>query len=462
MSALRSFLFGAVGAVALCASATAQEAQSLRISLAQGEELARQMLVAGQPTAALQIAQALLQADPDDSSALILLAQSNLRLGEGAEARQAARRAWQTATGRRERFNAAFTMADVLAADESYTRSQLWVRRAIQSAPDPRSEQVAIDAFRRVRLANPLAIELQFGLTPSSNVNAGNSNDAIRFAYLPGEFGEILWQVPEDERPLSGLEVSLQTDLRYRISETARSRTSLEFGAFGRSYVMSDAARASAPDVTGESLSYIQLSTGLLHQWLPEGSDTPLSASLTYNHDWAGGAPIRHGLSGTLGAQFTLGEVDTLSVAATARYSHTYTNDTHVSTYSLRGRWAHALPNEDSFGVTAQLARAVSRATDLAYSDATLGLSYDFGTVVPGIDLATHWTEQLRVYETSAFDPAGRDDRISSLQVSVGLQDVEFYGFEPVVTLGAQRTNSSVPRFDTEGAQVGIDFRSSF
>ena len=92
----------------------------------------------------------------------------------------------------------------------------------------------------------------------------------------------------------------------------------------------------------------------------------------------------------------------------------------------------------------------------------TVGLSYDFGTVLPGIDLATNWTEQLRVYETSAFDPAGRDDRISSLELSVGLQDVEFYGFEPVLSLGARRTDSTVPRFDTEGAQVGIDFRSSF
>lgn len=460
-------------AVALCAAsitatdALAQDAsgtpeRAIRIDLADGAAFAQQLLRAGQPQAALQVAQALLQADPDDSQAHVIIAQSHLRLGNIPEARQSARTGWRTAQGDRERFAAAFTMADVLAAEEAYTRSQIWIRRAIQVAPGPQSEFIAIEAFKRVRQANPLAVELSFGMTPSSNVNSGNSNSAISFAYLPGIFGEILWQVPPDQRPLSGVEVSLQTDLRYRIAETEASRTSLELGAFARTYVMSDSARTTAPDVTGESLSYMQLSFGVLHQWVPQGIDTPFSANLTYSHDWAGGSPIRHGLSGTIGTQFELSEIDTLAVSATARYTNNFSSDSHVATYSLRGRWARELENEDVFGVSAQLAHATSRATDLAYNEATLGFSYDFGDVMPGIDLSTSWTEQLRIYETSVFDPAGRDDHISSLQVNIGLQNVEFYGFEPVVTLSARRTDSSVPRFDTEGAQIGINLRSSF
>lgn len=468
MSGIRHFL-----AVALCAAGVtatgvlAQEApttpeRAIRIDLADGAGFAQQLLRAGQPRAALQVAQALLQADPEDSQAHVIVSQAQLRLGNISEARKSARAGWRTAQGNRERFAAAFTMADALAADEAYTRSQIWIRRAIQAAPGPQSEAIAIEAFRRVRLANPLAVELGFGLTPSSNVNSGNSNEAINFAYLPGVFGEILWQVPPDQRPLSGVEVSLQADLRYRIAATQTSRTSLEFGAFGRSYLMSDSARASAPDVTGKSLSYVRLSFGVLHQWVPRGGENPYSASLTYSYDWAGGDPVRHEISGTLGTQFELSETDTLAVSATARFSNTFSSNSDVATYSLRGRWAHALENEDVFGVTAQLAHASSHTTDLSYDEATLGLSYDFGDVLPGVDLSTSWTEQLRIYETSVFDPAGRNDRTSSLQLDVGLQDVEFYGFEPVVTLSARRTDSSVPRFDTEGAQIGINLRSSF
>lgn len=459
----------AIGAVLVATTPVgAQNASGpVRVSLAEGADLARQLLIAGNAIAAREIALALLQANPNDGEALLLLAQSNMRLGDGEDALTIARRAWRAAQTRRDRFNAAFTIADILASEESYTRSQLWVRRAIQSAPGPQTESIAIEAFRRVRQANPLAIELGFGVFPSSNVNSGNSNETINFAYLPGPFGEIQWIVPADERPLSGLEITLQTDLRYRIAETESSRTSLEFGVFGRTYMMSQDARDAAPDVTGESLSHVQASFGVLHQWFPTGTEIPFSANLTYTQSWAGGLPSQRGLNGTLGARFTLDENDNLAVSASIRYSNRIASDVDVMTYSVRGRWSHTLGNDDVFGLTGQLSRATSDVTDLAYRDTTVGVSYDFGPLSIGdqdlgLDLAASYTEQFRTYETSAYDPAGRDDRISSLRFDVGFRNIELYGFQPVMSLQANRTNSSVPRFDTEGAQIGFNLRSSF
>ena len=433
-----------------------------RLSPQEGAQLAREMLLAGQPDAARDIAAVLVRSDPNSSAAHVLLAQASVRTGDDAAARDAARTAWRLADTPRERFIAAFTMADILAAQESYTRSQFWLRRAVQVAPTAQTERVAVEAFRRVRQENPLAIELSFGITPSSNVNSGNSNEAINFAFLPGPLGELQFLVPPDERPLSGLEITARTDLRYRIAQSERSRTSLELGLYGRTYVMSDEARATAPDVTGESLSFYQLSFGVLHQWVPEGADAPYSASLTFSHDWAGGVPFRFEVNGTLGTQFTLSDTDTLAVSGSLRYSQRLSSDTETYTYSLRSRWARALENDDVVGVTAQIARATSDSTDLAYKDATLGVSYDFGDLGFGVDLAASYTEQLRIYETSAFDPAGREDRISALRFDMGLNQIDFYGFQPVVTLQARRTDSSVARFDTEGAQLGINLRSSF
>lgn len=437
-----------------------QSGQSL--SREDARVLGNQLNSVGQPSAAREIALGLLRADPADISALIILSRAELRLGNVDAARQAVDTAWRNSDTNRERFVAALVTADILSAQARYTRSQFWVRRAIQNAPDVRTRQVAIEAFRRVRQENPLAIEVRFGLTPSSNVNSGNSNETISFAFLPGALGAIEFQVPPDQRPLSGLEVSLQTDFRYRIASSATSRTSLEFGLSGRTYIMSDDARATAPDVTGESLSYAKASVGVLHQWVPTAGGEPYSASLTLSHDLSGGAAYSYELDGTLGTRFRLNNNDTLDVSGSLRYAQRVDSDTEVMTYSLRGQWSRALDNDDLIGITAQLASARSDATDLAYDAITLGVSYDFGDVIDGIDLSTSYSEQLRIYETSAFDPAGREDRISAIGLNIGLQNIDFYGFQPVVTVQAQRTDSSVPRFDTEGVQMGLNLRSSF
>lgn len=438
-----------------------------RVTTDEARILVDRLLEIRQPAAAREIALGLLRGDPNDVTALVALARSELALGRVGAAETAARAAKSVAQTPTENYIASLAMAEIFGQSERFTRSQFWLRRAIQSAPNPQSEQVAIEAFRRVRQANPLSVEINFGLTPSSNVNSGNANDAINFAFLPGVLGELQFLVPPDERPLSGLEVSLQTDFRYRIAESQTSRTSLEFGVYGRTYVMSDSARDAAPEVTGESLSYAQASVGVLHQWRPEGVESPYSANLIYSHNWAGGAPYSHELNGTLGTQITASDRDDIALSASVRHTNFFANDTDVVTYSLRGLWSRTLPNDNILGVTTQAAKATSTSTDRAYDEVTFGVSYDWGEVFSGntplgFDLATSITQKYRTYETSAFDPAGREDRVSSLRFDVGLNNVDFYGFQPVLTLQARRTDSTVQRFDTEGGQVGVNLRSSF
>jgi hypothetical protein len=475
MAQLRKLFVGAVHAcvlalasvsVSLPEQAIAQQSEQ-RLSREDARVLASRLASNGQPSAAREIALGLLLVDPADISALLILSQAELQLGNIVEAKAAVRTAWRVGQTKRERFAAALTMANLHASLEAYTRSQIWIRRAIQTAPTPQTEQVAITAFRRVRQEDPLAVELSLGITPSTNVNSGNSNQAISFAYLPGYLSEIRWLVPADERPLSGLELSLQTDLRYRIAESETSQTSLEFGIYGKTYVMSATAQASAPEVTGESLSFAQASIGILHQWQPQNADSPYSASLTYSLNWAAGTPYSYDLNGTIGTQFTFANDDTFAVSGGTRFSYNFASGSEVMTYSLRGQWSRELANYDTVGITAQVAKATSQSTDLAYNEATLGVSYDFGEisfsdVSLGLDLMTSYTEKYRVYETSSYDPAGREDRILSLRFDVGLNNVDFYGFQPVVTLQARRTASSVERFDTEGRQIGVNLRSSF
>ncbi|WP_216036391.1 MULTISPECIES: surface lipoprotein assembly modifier [unclassified Octadecabacter] len=424
--------------------------------------LAGQLIDARQPAAAREIALSLVDANPNDVASLVALARAEIALGNHDAAITAARAAKTAAQTPTQNYLASLAMADVLAQSERFTRSQFWLRRAIQHAPNTQAEQVAVQAFRRVRRANPLAIELSFGLAPSDNVNSGNANQTINFAYLPGVLGEVEWLVPADERPLAGLELSLQTDLRYRIAQSETNRTSLEFGLFGRTYIMSSQARESAPDVTGESLSYYKVSTGILHEWRPQGPNNPYFARLNFTNAWSGGDPYQFEIDATLGTGFTLANEDRLSISGGVRHTSRHNSDSEILTYSLRGRWARTLGNRDVISLNAQRAHATSDTTDLAYHGTTIGVSYDFGDIIDGIDLETSYSEQFRVYETSAFDPAGREDRISSLRFDVGISRVDFFGFQPVVTVQGRRTDSSVPRFDTEGVQAGINFRSSF
>ncbi|MCF2904472.1 hypothetical protein L0666_05695 [Octadecabacter sp. CECT 8868] len=441
---------------------TTAQTTGQRITPQEARTLAGQLIDARQPAAAREIALSLVNANPNDVASLVALARAEIALGNQDAAIAAARSAKTAAQTPAQNYLASLAMADVLAQSERFTRSQFWLRRAIQFAPNTQAEQVAVQAFRRVRRANPLAVELSFGLAPSSNVNSGNANQTISFAYLPGVLGEIEWLVPADERPLAGLELSLQTDLRYRIAQSETNRTSLEFGLFGRTYIMSSEARDTAPDVTGESLSYYKVSTGILHEWRPQGSANPYFARLSLSNAWSGGDPYQFEVDATLGTGFTLANEDRLSFSGGLRHTSRHGSDTEILTYSIRSRWSRTLGNSDVLGLNAQLARATSDTTDLAYRDTTIGVRYDFGDIIEGIDLETSYSEQFRVYETSAYDPAGREDRISSLRFDVGVNKVDFFGFQPVVTVLGRRTDSSVPRFDTEGVQVGLNFRSSF
>jgi hypothetical protein len=206
----------------------------------------------------------------------------------------------------------------------------------------------------------------------------------------------------------------------------------------------------------------VQASFRALHQWRRVGANAPYSASLTFNHDWAGGTPYRYELNGTVGTQYKLANEDSLAISGGMRYSQRQSGNTNNVTYSARGQWSRTLQNIDDVSITAQLAQAKSDATDLAYRDAMLSVSYDFGDLGFGVNLSTSYTEQFRVYETSAFDPAGREDQISAVRFDLGRKNIDFYGFQPVLTVQARRTISSTPRFDTQGAQLGLNLRSSF
>jgi|GEM_PF-2297969 len=446
-----------LGPVAVPQSAQAQE----RISVAEGRELAARLYSLRQFRALREVTRALLQADPEDIGILILLARAEQGLGDTEAADMAATLAWQNAQTESEKLAAALTVAEIATNADRLTRAQFWLRRAANHTRTPREDAFVARAFSQVRRANPLSISLDFGMSPSDNVNNGTSNEYVTFAFLPDAFSDLEWIVPPDERPLSGIELSLSADLRYRLAQGARSRTSLEAGVFGKTYIMSAEAREDAPEVSGAALSYGQAYLGLGRQWVPEGTQTTYSASLRYILEADADGLSAHRLSGDIGAQMPLSETMTLSYGAGLERAR-YTTGETADRATLRGHWALDLANEDVLSLSARLVRSRSDAMDRDYRSATVSLGYDFGQVTDALSLSVVAEQRWQIHDAVSLDPSGREDSQQSLKLSAGFPNMQVYGFEPVVTLRHQKTESSVPSYDSVTTTMGLFLRSRF
>ncbi|MGL5012446.1 MAG: hypothetical protein ACRC6I_21465 [Paracoccaceae bacterium] len=442
-----------------CAGPTfAQE----RLSLDEAREFASELLMQNQPAAAREIALGLLQADANDIGALLLLSRAERALGNTDAAVGAGRAAWRASQTDAEKFISASAIAQAHAAAENYGRAQNWLRRAVEAAPTPEYAALAAQDYALVRQENPLSVQLAFGALPTDNVNNGNSNDTITFAYLPGALANIAFEVPADDRPVSGLLLTGQVQLSYRLARTPTSQTAIGLGIFGQTYVISESGKARAPDVTSASLTYQQASVSLTHTWLPAASTNPYSLDLSYAQSSYGGDPYTRDLGLTLGRQWRVDEADRYAVSAAFTRTTYLADGSDADALNLRGAWNRTLANDDVFGLSFSANRVFSDRPDRGYDALGAQISYNFGEVAPWVDLSVSASLEKRVYDVSSYDPAGRSDLRSALQINVGLPELDFYGFEPVATVSANRTNSSVPYFETESIRMGIQIRSSF
>ncbi len=461
---IRGLMCAAVLGVTLgIPSAVMSQNGSQEVSLEDGRLLADRLIEIGQPRAGREIALGLLQADPNDVRALVALARAEMVLGRLAVAQRTATQALSLAQTDSEHLIVSLVVAEIFAQEDQFTRSQLWLRRAQNYANTDVERGVVANAYQTVRQLNPFSVHLSFGLRPSNNVNAGTSNATVTFAYLPGSFSEIAWVVPANERPLSGVQVSADTSLRYRIAQSHNSQTTLNFGIYAQTYIMSQSARQVAPDVTGSSLAYGDLSIGVGHQWVPVTSNSrQYGASLNYKRTFNEDGAIANQWIGDLSVEQRLDPANRLSFGLNLQHAHFITNDVTALTSRLRAQWTHDLDNGRSISAATTITRAQSNDENRDYSSASVSLTYAFGEILPQIDLSTTIQAQWRTFDSVSLDPSGRDDLTTSLNVSAGIGTLEIYGFQPVVSLRAQRNESSVPSFDNETLTLGVDFRSSF
>lgn len=450
-----------LGAVLLAAVLLAAPARAQTLTPDQMRGAAVSAIGEGQPELALGIADALLTRNAQDVGALILKARAARDLGQFDIAQPAAAQAWQLAATPQERYDSARVMAQVLASQNQRTRAQLWLRRAVQHAPDEQTRQVAVRDFRYVSARNRWNTQLNLSLAPNSNINNGSVREATQiYDFFSQDY--VTARLGGAARALAGVEASFGATLRYRLLETERYRTDLLLMGDTRRYRLSREARDIAPNVSGSDFAFDTLNFGLSHRWRDRT------------------APMEYQIAALAGATRYGG----------AHYSNTFRLSGGVSrVLDERTRLNLSLGGDATRGPRAPHADALRAGAQLQHRHGS-GALWTGGITLAAsqsdtdaahfreirLDLATEPTWEIfgatpemglslrsRDYARFAmFSPDGRRDTEAAAFLTLNFARAEYYGFMPTLTLEASRTHSSIGLFDMDRLGVQLGVRSAF
>ena len=451
---------------------TALSAEDMRV-------LASDLLNAGRPSDAGVVLNALLARDPNDAAALILGAQAALNQNQPQAAIDLAVRGFRAAPDDTARYVAARLAALGHAGLGQDTRAQFWLRRARQTAPDAGSAESVAQDYAFLRDRNPLAFQLQFGLSPSNNINNGSRSDTVTI----GPFVTVL---SESAKPLSGVQFNAGATLTYRIKETPTSQTSIGFDVSTTTYALTqrskdalqrdiDAALFDADDLPrrGSDFAYTEASISLTERIILRDGWQPTILTWQVGRSWYGGDPYQIFISQSAAQTFALTPNERLRVDVFARHNYADQPDRvdasgtpieydDVTNFGAGLGYSRALDNGNVASVSLARRVSTSDSAENDFSSWRVGTGLDLGQPVMNVRFGFGAQFEERKYDRSFFTSGIRRDRTVTGQISAVFDGVEYYGFSPVVTLSAGRTFSKAERFDTDFANLGVDLRSAF
>ncbi|NDR56527.1 surface lipoprotein assembly modifier [Aliiruegeria sabulilitoris] len=418
------------------------------------------------PQQALQLAEALLQRDPEDVEALVLKSRALRDLGKYREALDAARAAHQLAESDVEIYSTSLARAQALSSLGARTRAQLWLRMAGQHAPNEEARARAIQDFRYVRARNRWNTNLSFSIAPTSNVNGGSVHDTISYGGLQGIV------LGGTARALSGLSYSGGLTTRYRFSESRNHQTELGLHLYHQSYLLSDESQEQAPDAEGDDFAYSSVAVGLRHKWRPEGWNTPLEFSLLAGRGWYGLEDYSRYTRTAIARAFLLGKSTALRLEAGGEQFHRVTDDAEQRSLHASATLLHEFDNGGGMRLNFGIRDSDSDTGSLDYRRVMGGVGYTLPKPIGSARVTLEADIEHRLYEnfptvdtTDIFIIMTEKER-EDLRTSVGVQlffdKVEYYGFSPTVTLRHSETRSTDDRYDTVETGLNFGFRSNF
>jgi tetratricopeptide (TPR) repeat protein len=482
MIRLRSHVFHLlIGALAIAAApiVCAQEApvQNMSLSVDQMQLAAELNLRNGHLDRAVAFADALLQRDPNDITALLVRAHALRILERYDEAQEAARSGWRSAETDTHRYTAAMLMAQALSSDGKRTRAQLWLRRARGVAPSAQHAAMAAQDFRYVQQRNPWQTQLSFTLAPNSNINNGSARDSssLLYEFFTPLFGTSEVALGASSQALSGIEAGITVQSRYRFSQTEFRAHDLRLGMSYRSYRLSQSARddlaaenaerlgrgEDVRDISGRDFAYGTVQIGYGFKQLRQDRRGEFSAAVDIGQSFYGGARYNSFLRAQMGqsyfatrtTKFDFGVSADLRRAQRGDDQNTYTVDTGMSRKLARG---------DGLFVGVALATATSDRTRLEYDEIKLRSGYVLGRDIMGTALQFGINTSFRDFDVSPHDPSGRREFEVGAEVTSTFKQIDYMGFTPTVSLRASSTNSNIGLYDVNRVAVGFGIASAF
>lgn len=428
---------------------------------------------------ALAFADALLKRSPDDVAALLVRAYALRGLGQYGPARDAASDGWKLAETDAQKYTAAMGMAQALSSDGKRTRAQLWLCRAAQVAPTAGHAARAAQDFRYVRRQNPWQTHLAFTLAPNSNINNGSARDTSSLLYqLLNPFdvagaGEV--ELSASSQALSGIEAGFNMQSRYRFHQTERTAHDLRFGLSYRTYQLTqsskddlaeeDAARVArgeeARNITGSDFAYGTIQLGYGYKQLRHDRRGEFSLTADIGQSFYGGARYNRYLRGRINQSYYKDAKTKFDIGLSADL-RTAGGDTDQNLVSLTAGVSRSLEGGSGLYLGAAVSAKRADADRAEYEELSLRSGYVLGREVLGTKLQFGVNTSYRDYDVSPHDASGRRDFTVSAEVTATFKNIDYYGFNPTVSLIAATTNSNIGLYDVNRVGLGIGIASSF
>ncbi len=454
----------AAAPVAFASGALAEGSAPLRLSAEQVVEAARLSLQNGNTQQAITLADALLLRDPADVTAHLIRAHALRSQGDFAAAQAAARSGWTHAATDTAKFNAALLMAQALASDGKRTRAQLWLRRARQVAPSPGHARRAARDFKYVQQRNPWQTYLSFTFAPNSNINNGASRDS----YLSNSVldrlvggGPQLRPINPEAQALAGLEFGARMQTRYRFAQSARRAHDLRLGLSYRSYVLSPGSKADVPDAKGHDYAYGTASIGYGFRHLRRDGRGELSVNLDLGQTFYGGARYARYAQAHAAQSYYLDRRTKLRFGLVME-TETGQRVSDSDSLSLSLGMDRMLASGDGFYLGVTVTNQHSPNALHEYAEAALRGGYVLGREVMGAQVQVGLGARLRDYDVHLLNIDGRRDLEVSFDVTATFRQIDYYGFNPQLSLRAARTNSNIGVYDTNRLGLSIGIASAF
>ncbi|WP_373636679.1 surface lipoprotein assembly modifier [Yoonia sp. BS5-3] len=424
-------------------------AQDVELSLNDARVLATRAASSGEYAVAVELARKLLAVDPDDRTALIVLAVAAPQLGNPDAGWRAGARAWRLSDTDAQKYEAARVTALAANNAEAYTLATIWLRLALLDAPNEAERERTIADARIVDQRNPWSPSVGLSIVPSNNVNGGSSTDE-------GTLGGVL---SEDAQALPGIRTSLNLATSYRLEPSPQTR--ITFG------LRHQPSWVRLEDETLFNGSAFNSALSEANAQILQGAENGfwVFGVATGSFDF-GGSPYYDYKRLNLSRALNLNDNTLLQLSGIREFQdYESTNVGVVRRGTLSANLSYTLPSGDRISGGLSYLSSDGRLENFAFQQVSLRGLYQWTDPIGPITLTV--TGDIKYADYPAYNevfavPGGREDTVLTLGAIIGFPEIEIAGFVPGLSITASKSDSNVTRFQRETVSAGFTLSSSF